>query len=69
MQAQLDLALAPNRGLPEALLRVDLAGLREAGYQIPEVTQVGRSSGMPGGGFEMQFPYRIPPEYLKVIRP
>ncbi|MCX7146239.1 MAG: Ig-like domain-containing protein, partial [Sulfuritalea sp.] len=69
LQAQIDLALAPNRGLPESLLRVDLAGMRQAGYQIPEVTQVGRSFRMPGGGFEMQFPYPIPPEFIKVIRP
>ncbi len=35
LQAQIDLALAPNRGLPNALLRIDLAGLRKAGYEIP----------------------------------
>ncbi len=69
LQAQIDLALAPNRGLPEAVLRIDLAGLRQAGYEIPEITQVGRNFGMPGGGFEMQFPYRIPPDYITVIRP
>jgi hypothetical protein len=69
LQAQIDLALSPNRGLRDALLRVDLAGLRKAGYQIPEVTQAGRSFGMPGGGLEMQFPYAIPPEFIRVIRP
>ncbi len=69
LQAQIDLALPPNRGLPDVLLRIDLAGLRQAGYEIPVVTQVGRSSGMPGGGFEMQFPYRIPPEFIRVLRP
>ena len=66
-QAHIDLALRPNRGLPDALIRVDLAGLREAGYTIPRATQVGRSFGMPGGGVEMQFPYAIPPQFLKVI--
>jgi hypothetical protein len=67
LQAQIDLALPPNRGLPDALLRIDLEGLRKAGFQIPEVTQVGRSFGMPGGGFEMQFPYAIPPEFITVV--
>jgi len=69
LQAQIDLALAPNRCLTDALLRIDLAGLRQAGYQIPEITQVGRSFGMPGGGFEMQFPYSIPPQFITVIQP
>jgi hypothetical protein len=68
LQAQIDLALPPNRGLPGALVRVDVAGLRSAGYEIPQVSQVGRSFGMPGGGYEMQFPYAIPSEFLKVIR-
>jgi hypothetical protein len=27
--------------------------------QMSEITQVGRSYGVPGGGFEMQFPYRM----------
>lgn len=66
LQAQLDLALSPNRGLPNALLRIDLAGLRAAGYEIPEVTTVGRSFNMPGGS-EMQFPYPIPPEFISVV--
>jgi hypothetical protein len=69
LQAQIDLALPPNRGLPGAIIRIDLAGLRQAGYQIPEVRQVARSFGMPGGGFEMQFPYEIPPQFIKVVRP
>lgn len=68
LQAQIDLALAPNRGLRGALVRVDLVGLRQAGYEIPAVARVGRKWGMPGGGFEVQFPYRIPPEYITVIR-
>jgi len=67
LQAQIDLALSPNRGLPSATLRVDVAGLREAGYEIPRVTQVGRSYNMPGGGYEMQFPFPIPPEFIKVV--
>jgi hypothetical protein len=68
LQAQIDLALPPNRGLPGSLIRIDLDGLRAAGYDIPGVGQVGRSFNMPGGGFEMHFPYSIPSEFLKVIR-
>jgi RHS repeat-associated protein len=68
MQAQIDLALSPT-GLRDALVRVDLAGLRNAGYEIPPITQVGRSHGMPGGGFEMRFAYRIPPEFISGVRP
>jgi RHS repeat-associated protein len=67
LQAQIDLALPPNRGLPGAVIRVDVEGLRAAGYDIPGVSRVGRSFNMPGGGFEMQFPYPIPPEFLKVV--
>lgn len=67
LQAQIDLALPPNRGLPGATLRVDLDGLRNAGYEIPSTNQVGRSFNMPGGGTEMQFPYPIPPQFIKVV--
>lgn len=67
LQAQIDLALPPNRGLPGATVRVDIAGLRDAGYEIPGATQVGPSFNMPGGGYELQFPYAIPPEFLKVV--
>ena len=67
LQAQIDLALPPNRGLTDSVVGVDLAGLRNAGYDVPTPTQVGRSFNMPGGGSEMQFPYRVPPEFLKVL--
>jgi hypothetical protein len=48
-------------------LRIDLSGLRDAGYEIPDVNQVGRSYNMPGGGSELKFPYRIPPQFIKVV--
>lgn len=74
LQASLELALPPNRALPDAALRIDLAGLRRAGYEIPSPTRVsstvssgGRTYSMPGGGYEMQFPYAIPPEFIKVV--
>jgi hypothetical protein len=76
LQAQLELSLPPDRALPNAVVRIDLAGLRQAGYEIPAPTRVGnvvrgiyggRVYSMPGGGWEMQFPFQIPPEFLKVV--
>jgi hypothetical protein len=67
LQAQIDLALPPNRGLPNTLLRIDLDVLRKDGYEIPPVTPVARKYNMPGGGSEMQFPYRIHPRYIQVV--
>jgi len=69
LQAQIDLALPPNRGLPDALIRVDLAGMRKAGYDIGDFTQVGRKYNMPGGGTELQFKRAIPPQFVRVVRP
>ena len=74
LQAQVELALTPN-GLRTAVIQIDLQALRTAGYEIPAVTRVsgvvraanGRVYTMPGGGYQMQFPYEIPPEYLKVV--
>ena len=62
LQAQIELALPGNRGLPDALVRIDLAGLRAAGYRIPAITHVSSRFGLPGGGYEMQFPYPVPPQ-------
>lgn len=69
LQAQVDLALPPNRGLPGALIRVDLAGLRKAGYDIGEFTTVGRKYNMPGGGTELEFKRAIPPQFVTVVQP
>ncbi len=68
LQAQLDLALPPNRGLADAVIRVDLAGLRKAGYEVGEFTTVGRKYNMPGGGTELRFSKAIPSRFLKVVR-
>lgn len=73
LQAKLDLALPPNRALPNAVVRIDVSGLRSSGYEIPQVSRVsstvtgpgGRVYTMPGGGTEMQFPYAIPSQFLK----
>lgn len=74
LQAQIELALPPNSGLRNAVIHIDLGAMRAAGYEIPPITRVassvsagGRVYSMPGGGFEMQFPYRIPAKYLKVV--
>jgi RHS repeat-associated protein len=63
-EASMLLALPTGRGNPTAMLRIDLAGLRGAGYEIPAVTQVAPSFGMPGGGYEMRFPYSVPAQFI-----
>jgi hypothetical protein len=68
LQAHIDLALPPNRGLPSTILRIDLNALRAAGYEIPSTTRVGRTYNMPGGGYEMKFPYHVKPEFITVIK-
>jgi len=57
------------------LSRSAVDGLRNAGYEIPSISRVGdvaRAGGrvysMPGGGWEMQFPYAIPPEFTSIVR-
>lgn len=67
LQAHIELALNPASGARNALLQIDVAGLRSAGYTIPRVTRVTGAFGMAGGGWEMKFPYEIPSEFLKVI--
>ena len=39
-----------------------------SGYEIPSVPRVSGQLGMAGGGFEMQFPYAIPPEFIRVVQ-
>jgi hypothetical protein len=76
LQAHIELSLPPNTEFRDAVVRIDLAGLRRAGYEIPEVTRVsnvvrgpgGRVYTMPGGGYELKFPYPIPPEFVQVVR-
>lgn len=67
LQAHIELALNPAGGARNAVLQIDLAGLRAAGYEIPSVSRVSGQFGMAGGGFEMRFPYAIPPEFIKAI--
>jgi hypothetical protein len=49
-------------------IRVYLAGLRKAGYDIGEFTRVGRKYNMPGGGSELRFEKAIPARFVKVVR-
>jgi hypothetical protein len=68
LQAQIDLALPPNRGLPKNLLEIDVQTLRNMGIEIPQGQQVTRMFNMPGGGTEVVFPHAIPPEAIKLIK-
>ena len=67
LQATIELAL-PGLRAHNAVLEIDLAGLRADGYDIPPVTRIRSFRGRPGGGYEMVFPYEIPPEYIRVIQ-
>ena len=69
LQAHIELALNPAGGPRNAVLQIDLGGLRAAGYEIPPVTRVTSANRMPGGGWEMRFPYEVPPEFLEVVQP
>jgi len=68
LQAQIDLALPPNRGLPKNLLEIDVPTLRNMGIEIPQGKQVTRMFNMPGGGTEVVFPHAIPSEAIKLIK-
>ena len=65
----MELSLNPETGLRESLVEIDLQGMRQAGYQIPQITRVtGNVFGMPGGGYEMKLDYEIPKGFLRVIK-
>lgn len=68
IQAQIDLALPPNRGVPDALMEIDTKTLRNMGVDVPGSTQVRRDFNMPGGGRETVFDSRIPPEAIKRVK-
>ena len=69
LQAQIDLALPPNRGLSDAVYEVDLAGLRQAGYRIGSPQLAARHYNMPGGGTEIIIHSNaVPPQFLRRIR-
>jgi hypothetical protein len=75
LQAQVELSLNPTRAAPNMRIRINVDAMRKAGYDIPTPTRVsnvvtdrvtGRVYTMPGGGYEMKFPYKIPSKYLEV---
>ena len=68
-QAQIELALSPNRGLPGAMLEIDAAALQRAGIK-PSLgpVRVQPTSNAPGGGLETIFDQAIPPEFIRRAR-
>ncbi len=71
--AKLELSLVPTRAAPEIRISIDLNAMRKDGLAVPTPTRVsnvvtdpatGRIYTMPGGGWEMKFPYPIPPKYI-----
>jgi RHS repeat-associated protein len=68
LQAQVDLALPPNRGVPDHLLEIDVSTLRQMGVEAPGGSQVSRSLKMPGGGTEVVVPHAIPPDAIEIVR-
>jgi RHS repeat-associated protein len=68
MQAQIDLALPPNRGLRDAVYEIDVLTLERMGANVPSATQVGRSFNMPGSGSEVVLDLRVPAEAVRRVR-
>lgn len=72
-QAQIELSIDPFKPAPEVKIRIDLEGLRKAGFEIPRIKRIasavegkdGRMYQMPGGGYEMKFEQEIPKEFLE----
>lgn len=69
LQAQIELALPANRGLPGAMLEIDAAALQRAGIQ-PSLgpIRVQPTPNAPGGGVETIFNQAIPPEFIRRVR-
>jgi hypothetical protein len=68
LQAMVDLALPPNRGLPKHLYEIDVPTLRNLGYDIPAPNLITRAFDQPGGRMEVVFHHALPPEVIRVIR-
>jgi RHS repeat-associated protein len=68
VQAQIELALPPNRGLPNATLEIDMKGLRQAGI-TPSLgpVRVQPTRNAPGGGTEIIFNQAIPPQFIRPV--
>jgi RHS repeat-associated protein len=68
LQAQIDLALKPNRGLPEHLFEIDIQDLSALGYNIPKPQLIARMFNMPGGGLEVIISGPIPPSVIRMVK-
>ena len=68
LQAQIELALPANRGLPGAMLEIDAAGLQRAGI-APSLgpLRVQPTPNAPGGGVETIFNQAIPPQFIRRV--
>lgn len=40
----------------------------DSGYRISAITRVSSRFGLPAGGYQMQFPYPVPPQFISVVR-
>jgi hypothetical protein len=68
VQAQIDLALTPNRGYPSALIEIDTAMLQNLGINpIAGPQSVLSTVNAAGGGTEIIFGQPIPPSALRVV--
>ena len=69
LQAQIELGLSPNRGLPGALLEIDAAAMQRAGI-TPSLgpLRVQPTRNAPGGGTELIFDQQIPAEFIRRVR-
>ena len=68
LQAQIDLALPPNRGIPDALLELDTKTLQRMGVDVSPSSLVKRDFNMPGGERETVFDSLLPPEAVRRVR-
>ena len=69
IQAQLENAMNPARGLPMHTIEIDVAKCQSLGINISGPNRVtGMVNGMPGGGIEYMFNKSIPPSALTVAR-
>lgn len=68
LQAQIDLALQPNRGLRKYVYEIDVSTLERMGVEVPEPTLVGRKYNMPGGALEVLFREELPAAAIRLWR-
>jgi hypothetical protein len=68
MQALLENAMNPSRGLPIHTIEIDVLKCQRLGIGISGHYRVtGMVNNMPGGGWEYRLPAYIPPSALNVV--